>query len=148
MPPMSRCAPRIRRIALAFFWRDRGPELLSLDGWRSARTLRDLAPIALAILLADALLAGHPLEEVVPGAARHGLSHLLPTVGQRGWELRRALPLGHGAWGFAGQRRRSRRPGRVGGFRRRRRARIHLWRQRAGHACRAGNDRRCRILGY
>src|SRR6202158_6630745 len=101
MPPMSRCAPRIRRIARACVWRDRGRELLSLDGRRAARTLRHLAPIALAILLADALLACHPLEEVVPGAARHGLSHLLPTVGERGWQLRRALPLRHGAWGFA-----------------------------------------------
>src|SRR5450756_2487600 len=129
MPPMSRCAPRMRRIALAFSWRDRGPELLSLDGRRSARTLRDLAPIALAILLADALLACHPLKEIVPGAACHGLSHLLPTLGR----LPRVLPLRRGAWGFGGQRRRSRKPGRVGGFRRRR-ARIHLWRQRAGHA--------------
>src|ERR1700737_3354887 len=94
---------------------DRSSGLLSaiLDR-RSARTLRNLAPEALAKLLSDALLARHPLKEVIPGAAGHGFPHLLPTVGLRG--LGRGAPLRRNDWSLGGRSRRCRGAGRGAGF--------------------------------
>src|ERR1700730_1067210 len=94
-------------IRAGVFRRDRSSGLLSaILHRRSARTLRDLAPEALAKLLPDALLARHPLEEVIPGAARHGLSHLLPAVRLRG--RGRGAPLRRDRWRLSSRRQRSR----------------------------------------
>lgn len=92
----GKCRPRLRAqcrsVRRSRRLRARSPRtLLAAVLRRSARTLRNPAPIALAILQPDGLLARHAFEESFSAAAGHGVFHQLPTVdlsGLLGWIAR------------------------------------------------------------
>src|SRR5438105_5488250 len=93
-----------------------GTASLSAVGCRRAGTLLHLAPIAIAVTQAHALVADHAIDEILARAAREVLAHLRPAIDD-----------GAGRGGCHARRRRRRRLGRYGG-----RCATRGWRRRPG----------------